>query len=159
MKKRNAPRRGRTVAGRHRAHRLGRATIFVLLALILLIARGVSPKLQCPMPLIVGGCGRRAGLHVRSLFIGPLTGPGATFLILGDPDDPCALRVRQAMGRLAQNELLRVVFPPLVLIVAVLGSILGGITNPTPAAALGAAGAIMLAAYRKLKEETASPRS
>jgi TRAP-type C4-dicarboxylate transport system permease large subunit len=48
---------------------------------------------------------------------------------------------------------LRVVFPPLVLIVAVLGSILGGITNPTPAAALGAAGAIMLAAYRKLKEE------
>jgi TRAP-type C4-dicarboxylate transport system permease large subunit len=57
------------------------------------------------------------------------------------------------MGRLAQNELLRVVFPPLVLIVAVLGSILGGITNPTPAAALGAAGAIMLAAYRKLKEE------
>jgi TRAP-type mannitol/chloroaromatic compound transport system permease large subunit len=50
--------------------------------------------------------------------------------------------------------LLRVVFPPLVLIVAVLGSILGGITNPTPAAALGAAGAIMLAAYRKLSEET-----
>ena len=45
------------------------------------------------------------------------------------------------------------VFPPLVLIVAVLGSILGGITNPTPAAALGASGAIMLAAYRKLKEE------
>ena len=41
----------------------------------------------------------------------------------------------------------------MVLIVAVLGSILGGITNPTPAAALGAAGAIMLADYRKLKEE------
>jgi TRAP-type mannitol/chloroaromatic compound transport system permease large subunit len=54
---------------------------------------------------------------------------------------------------LARNDLLRVVFPPLILIVAVLGSILGGITNPTPAAALGAAGAIMLAAYRKLKEE------
>jgi TRAP-type mannitol/chloroaromatic compound transport system permease large subunit len=60
---------------------------------------------------------------------------------------------RVAMIRLSRNELLRVVFPPLVLIVAVLGSILGGITNPTPAAALGAAGAIMLAAYRKLKEE------
>ena len=54
---------------------------------------------------------------------------------------------------MSRNELLRVVFPPLILIVAVLGSILGGITNPTPAAALGAAGAIMLAAYRKLKEE------
>jgi hypothetical protein len=56
-------------------------------------------------------------------------------------------------GTVGANDLLRVVFPPLILIVAVLGSILGGITNPTPAAALGAAGAIMLAAYRKLKEE------
>jgi TRAP-type mannitol/chloroaromatic compound transport system permease large subunit len=46
-----------------------------------------------------------------------------------------------------------VVFPPLVLIIAVLGSILGGITNPTPAAALGAGGAIMLAAYRKLQDQ------
>jgi len=51
-----------------------------------------------------------------------------------------------------------VVFPPLVLIVAVLGSILGGITNPTPAAALGAGGAIMLAAYRKLRDQDRSPR-
>ena len=62
------------------------------------------------------------------------------------------------MARLAENDLLRVVFPPLVLIVAVLGSILGGITNPTPAAALGAAGAIMLAAYRKLAEEGSGGR-
>ena len=45
------------------------------------------------------------------------------------------------------------VFPPLVLIIAVLGSILGGVTNPTPAAALGAGGAIMLAAYRKLQDQ------
>jgi len=58
----------------------------------------------------------------------------------------------------AGNELIRVVFPPLVLIVAVLGSILGGITNPTPAAALGAGGAIMLAAYRKLKDEDRNPK-
>jgi TRAP-type mannitol/chloroaromatic compound transport system permease large subunit len=58
------------------------------------------------------------------------------------------------MPRLASVEILRVVFPPLVLIVAVLGSILGGITNPTPAAALGAAGAIMLAAQRKLTAES-----
>jgi len=49
-----------------------------------------------------------------------------------------------------------VVFPPLVLIVAVLGSILGGITNPTPAAALGAGGALMLAAYRRLRDEDKS---
>ena len=50
------------------------------------------------------------------------------------------------------------VFPPLVLIIAVLGSILGGITNPTPAAALGAGGAIMLAAYRKLRDQDRSPK-
>jgi TRAP-type mannitol/chloroaromatic compound transport system permease large subunit len=60
---------------------------------------------------------------------------------------------REAARRLGQNELLRVVFPPLVLIIAVLGSILGGITNPTPAAALGAGGAIMLAAFRKLHDQ------
>ena len=51
------------------------------------------------------------------------------------------------------------VFPPLVLIIAVLGSILGGITNPTPAAALGAGGAIMLAAYRKLQDDNDPARS
>ena len=50
------------------------------------------------------------------------------------------------------------IFPPLVLIIAVLGSILGGITNPTPAAALGAGGALMLAAYRKLKDTDRSPK-
>ena len=55
--------------------------------------------------------------------------------------------------KLAEVDLLRVVFPPLILMIAVLGSILGGITNPTPAAALGATGALMLAAHRKLSEE------
>ncbi len=41
---------------------------------------------------------------------------------------------------MAQNDLIRVVFPPLVLIVAVLGSILGGITNPTPGGGTGGRG-------------------
>ena len=93
------------------------------------------------------------------LLIGPITGRGARFLLLAIPFAVTMFGVVEAMKRLASNELLRVVFPPLVLIVAVLGSILGGITNPTPAAALGAAGAIMLAAYRKLKEDRDPPRS
>ena len=38
--------------------------------------------------------------------------------------------------------------PPLILIIAVLGSILGGIATPTEAAAVGAIGAVLLAAYR-----------
>ncbi|WP_375573613.1 TRAP transporter large permease subunit [Ahrensia marina] len=130
----------------------GVTTIFVLLALILIIARGVSASASAT-PLIIGGVGVVLAFVLDALFISPLTGPGAKFMILAIPALLALYGAREAMGRLAQNELLRVVFPPLVLIVAVLGSILGGITNPTPAAALGAAGAIMLAAFRKLKEE------
>ena len=130
----------------------GVAAIFTLLALILIIARGVSPS-SSPVPLMVGGLGVVLAVMADIVFISPGTGPAATFLILAIPTALTIYGARFAMGRMAQNELLRVVFPPLVLIVAVLGSILGGITNPTPAAALGAAGAIMLAAYRKLKEE------
>jgi TRAP-type mannitol/chloroaromatic compound transport system permease large subunit len=130
----------------------GVATIFVLLALILVIARGVSPTSN-PIPLIVGGLGIALAFMFDIAFIDPLTSPGGTFLILAVPTVLALYGSREAMARLARNDLLRVVFPPLILIVAVLGSILGGITNPTPAAALGAAGAIMLAAYRKLKDE------
>ena len=47
--------------------------------------------------------------------------------------------------------LLRGLAPPLILIVAVLGSILGGLATPTEAAGVGAMGALMLAAaYRSL---------
>ncbi len=130
----------------------GVATIFTLLALVLILARGVSPS-SVALPLIIGGAGVVLAVLADILFISPLTGPGATFMILAIPMALTMFGVWIAMGRLSKNELLRVVFPPLVLIVAVLGSILGGITNPTPAAALGAAGAIMLAAYRKLSEE------
>ncbi len=66
--------------------------------------------------------------------------------------------LKNAIPRLMEIEALRVVSPPVILIVAVLGSILGGITNPTAAASLGAAGAIMLAASRKLKDNNQSAR-
>lgn len=46
------------------------------------------------------------------------------------------------------SDLLGALVPPIVLIVAVLGSILGGIASPTEAAAIGALGALMLAGYR-----------
>ncbi|MDG4647574.1 TRAP transporter large permease subunit [Roseibacterium sp. SDUM158017] len=135
----------------------GVATIFVLLALTLAVGRGVSPS-SSPTPLIVGGVGVALAFLFDAAFILPVTGPGATFLILAVPMLLALYGTRAAMTRMAHNELLRVVFPPLILIVAVLGSILGGITNPTPAAALGAAGAIMLAAYRKLKEENGNSK-
>ena len=130
----------------------GIATGFLLLALILVMARGVAPSAD-PRPLLIGAGGIVLGLLTDVFLITPQTSPGTTFLYLLIPLLISLYGVRYATSLLGRNDLLRVVFPPLVLIVAVLGSILGGITNPTPAAALGAGGAIMLAAYRKLKEE------
>ncbi len=133
----------------------GIATGFLLLALILTTARGVSPSAN-PTPLLVGGAGVLLALLADILLISPVTTPGWTMIFLGLPLAMTLYGCRYAAGILGKNELLRVVFPPLVLIVAVLGSILGGITNPTPAAALGAGGAIMLAAYRKLQDQEKS---
>jgi TRAP-type mannitol/chloroaromatic compound transport system permease large subunit len=133
----------------------GVAIGFTLIAIMFVIARGVSPSAS-RVPLIVGTAGILLGLLIDVLIIGPRTSPGATFLLLLIPLIMMLYGAKIAAGILGRNELIRVVFPPLVLIVAVLGSILGGITNPTPAAALGAGGAILLAAYRKLQDEERS---
>ncbi|WGW02719.1 TRAP transporter large permease [Tropicibacter oceani] len=135
----------------------GIAILAVMMGVILVFARGISPSSD-PMPLIVGGLGIVLGLLVDIVAIKPLTSPGVTVILMAIPWALSLYGCYHAMIRLSKHDLLRVVFPPLVLIVAVLGSILGGITNPTPAAALGAAGAIMLAAYRKLKDEDRSPK-
>ncbi|QPM89425.1 TRAP transporter large permease subunit [Pseudooceanicola algae] len=134
----------------------GLAVVVVLLGLTLTLARGVAP-LASPRPLLIGFAGLALALLADVLFITPYTSPEGQFLILAIPLALTLWSCRTAAARLAQNELIRVVFPPLMLIIAVLGSILGGITNPTPAAALGAGGAIMLAAYRKLREEGRDP--
>ncbi len=135
----------------------GVAIMFLLLALVLTTARGVAPG-EDARPLWIGLGAVAVGIAIDVLFISPLTSPGVTFLLLALPLAVVIWSSRIAAGRLGRNELIRVVFPPLVLIIAVLGSILGGITNPTPAAALGAGGAIMLAAYRKLQEEDRSAK-
>jgi len=114
-------------------------------------AKGVAPEAD-PRLLIAGVVGGILALLIDIMFIMPDTSSLKAWMLMAIPAVFIFFSGREAMKRLADNELIRVVFPPLVLIVAVLGSILGGITNPTPAAALGAAGAIMLAAYRSLKE-------
>lgn len=119
--------------------------------------RGVSPSSDT-RPLLIGGIGVLVALVLDILVLGPTTSSGAYVAILFLPFVAIMYGVTFAVGMCAKNELIRVVFPPLVLIVAVLGSILGGITNPTPAAALGAGGAIMLAAYRKLTDLDRSPK-
>ncbi|MGB0439675.1 MAG: TRAP transporter large permease subunit, partial [Paracoccaceae bacterium] len=135
----------------------GVSILVVMMGLILVFARGVAPA-QDPLPLQIGAGGLLGVLAVDWLLVGPLTSSGVMVALMVLPAVVALYGARAGVMRLAENELIRVVFPPLVLIVAVLGSILGGITNPTPAAALGAAGAIMLAAYRKLREQDRSPR-
>ncbi len=130
----------------------GVTILVIMLGLILAIGRGVAPS-RDTKPLILGAIGLLVVLLVDVLVIAPTTTPGFTVLWLALPFWLALYGTREAAARCARNDLIRVVFPPLVLIVAVLGSILGGITNPTPAAALGAGGAIMLAAYRKLQDQ------
>ncbi len=47
------------------------------------------------------------------------------------------------------KKIFKALFPPLVLIIAVLGSILAGLATPTESAGVGAFGAILLALYKK----------
>jgi TRAP-type mannitol/chloroaromatic compound transport system permease large subunit len=135
----------------------GVAIILILLSLFLTTARGVSPSSET-RPLVIGGIGVVLAVLVDILLVGPLMSSGTMVVLMAIPFVLIMYGVVYATGLCARNELIRVVFPPLVLIVAVLGSILGGITNPTPAAALGAGGAIMLAAYRKLRDQDKSPK-
>jgi tripartite ATP-independent transporter DctM subunit len=60
--------------------------------------------------------------------------------IVSDPAAP--------QGAALVGELFAAMVAPIALIVAVLGSILGGIATPTEAASVGAVGAILLAAFR-----------
>lgn len=60
------------------------------------------------------------------------------------PALPAQERAQAAPGTLARD-LLRTVLPPLLLVVAVLGSIIGGIAAPTEAASMGALGSALIA--------------
>lgn len=75
------------------------------------------------------------------------------------PDKSPAIPAEDAADR--PKDLFKSIFaallPPLFLILAVLGSILGGIATPTEAAAIGAIGAILLAGYRCGKQTGPEP--
>ncbi|WP_109314493.1 TRAP transporter large permease [Pseudovibrio ascidiaceicola] len=55
---------------------------------------------------------------------------------------------KQALGTTSVRRIASVLIPPVALIIAVLGSILGGVATPTEAAAVGAVGALLLAGFR-----------
>ncbi|HAJ91358.1 MAG TPA: C4-dicarboxylate ABC transporter [Gammaproteobacteria bacterium] len=86
------------------------------------------------------------GLLLVSLYLAWLA-----FVAHTRPETMPAIRQPQSAataGGLAQR-VLRGLLPPLLLIIAVLGSILSGIATPTEAASVGAIGAILLAATRR----------
>lgn len=128
------------------------AIMLVLFGMVLTVGRGVAPSRDAK-PLILGVIGLLLMALVDIVLISPTTSALLSVVLLLPPLALTLYGAKEAALRSTQNDLIRVVFPPLVLIVAVLGSILGGITNPTPAAALGAGGAIMLAAYRRLRDQ------
>jgi len=129
----------------------------LVVALLISFARGSDCRLS-ERHMAVGFAGALLSLIFDIWLVTPLTSPGMTVIYMLIPWAMVYWGIKPAIVALTRIELLRVVFPPLVLIVAVLGSILGGITNPTPAAGLGAAGALMLAAFRKLNDEQKSTK-
>ncbi|MEE9322400.1 MAG: TRAP transporter large permease subunit [Granulosicoccus sp.] len=114
---------------------------------LLILALVLQPQFA-RFPLMIGLLGILCYLLVDIFVLVAGDSPGRRFLHYAAPVVLILYGMRAALGRLSNIDVLRVVSPPVILILSVLGSILGGITSPTPAAALGAAGAIMLAAAR-----------
>ena len=136
---------------------LGIAIGLILITLVLTTARGVAPR-QNFRPLAIGFSGVALGLIIDMLFVSPRTSAGITVIMMLLPMALIFYGLRSAVVRLAENELIRVVFSTAYTYRSCTGLNTCGITNPTPAAALGAGGAIMLAAFRKLKDEHKSPK-
>ncbi|PTW99102.1 TRAP transporter large permease [Pararhodobacter aggregans] len=70
------------------------------------------------------------------------------FKAVTDPSSCPAMPMSAEERRGLPREIVVALVPPLMLIIAVLGSILGGIATPTEAASVGAVGATLLAALR-----------
>ncbi|GGD11427.1 TRAP transporter large permease subunit [Pyruvatibacter mobilis] len=72
------------------------------------------------------------------------------------PTSSPAMELEPGETRPGLGVILQALVPPILLIVAVLGSILAGIATPTEAAAVGAVGATLLAGYREPQPVLAS---
>ena len=102
-----------------------------------------SPKTVSVGDLFAGAL--LPGLVLVGLYVGYL----AVTALVAPKRAPGTVPEQRRVGSL--RPLLRGLLPPLILIVAVLGSILGGVATPTEAAGVGAMGALVLAAaYRSL---------
>ena len=131
------------------------------LAAGVIVASGTLGQIIPPSVVLVV-LADQLGVSVGDLFIGSLI-PGllmatafaihVLFVAFLKPDAAPALpvEVREIGGEVLLERVLRVMVPPLLLILLVLGSIFFGIATPTEAGAVGSLGAIILAvANRKL---------
>lgn len=60
----------------------------------------------------------------------------------------CAPAVKALDVAVSKGDIARAIVPPILLIVAVLGAILGGVASPTEAASVGAIGAMLMVGYK-----------
>ncbi|MBL4786881.1 MAG: TRAP transporter large permease subunit [Cohaesibacteraceae bacterium] len=125
----------------------GSMALFTFAGICAFLAYALFPAEKKP-PLIFIVTGAVSFLYMAAFHVDPSTALDKMVFLQAIPIVLIITGLRDIVPLLAKNEIIRVVFPPVVLILAVLGSILGGVTNPTAAAGLGAGGAIMLAALR-----------
>ena len=129
------------------------------LATGIITASGTMAQLL-PPSLVLVVLSDQVGISVGDLFLGALF-PGlilsglyalyVVYVAIRRPEDAPALppEARTLHGAALARESLVAVVPPLLLIFSVLGSIFFGIATPTEAGAVGAAGAIVLAALNR----------
>lgn len=112
---------------------------------------GINAQVQmakgnfAPSPVSVGDL--FAGAFLPGLLLVSVYMAYLAFKAVTDPES-CPATPNTDADQKLWKEILVALVPPLLLIVAVLGSILGGIATPTEAASVGAVGATVLAAAR-----------
>jgi len=131
---------------------MGVAAFLTIAAVSLALAAALRRR-ESQIPIWIGAIGVMTFAAAAIWVIDAETDPWTRTAVYLIPTILIIYGMVGAVPRLLEVEVIRVVVPPVVLIVAVLGSIFGGITNPTPAAALGAGGAILLSAIKLLERD------
>jgi len=113
---------------------------------------GINAQVQmakgnfAPDPVSVGDL--FAGAMIPGLLLVVVYASYVAFKALTDPTSCPATPVPESERAGMRREVMVAMLPPLGLIIAVLGSILGGIATPTESASVGAVGALLLAVFR-----------
>ena len=128
--------------------------VFCLICSLALIGSLPLADIKSKKWIYIGIFGVLFTLFMAIFYVGSETPPWSRVMYYFFPFIFLFYGLKKSIHFLLKIEVIRVVVPPVVLIIAVLGSIFGGVTNPTPAAALGAGGALLLAAIKLLSAET-----